>query len=143
MKKLLFAIPVVVAALIFAFCTKADVQTDLAQVVPDGPAADRGVCTLINNPVNAAATLTVCGTNLNLQQCQQCGPGNPKGTGVAVFPGGLINLTLNTPIEISITTDVRTALNLNAGNGGPGPIPLDAGECRRFRIEDNCTITPL
>ncbi|MBL7809189.1 MAG: hypothetical protein JNN28_15315, partial [Saprospiraceae bacterium] len=64
MKKLLFAIPVVVAALIFAFCTKADVQTDLTQVAPEEPAAERGTCTLINNPSNAAATLTVCGTNL-------------------------------------------------------------------------------
>lgn len=143
MKKLLFAIPVVVAALIFAFCTKADVQTDLAQVVPDGPAADRGTCTLINNPANAAATLTVCGTNLNLQKCMQCAPNPIPSQGVSVFPGGLINLTLTTPIEISISTDVPTTLNLDAGNGGPGAIPLGANGCRRFRIEDNCTITPL
>ncbi len=143
MKKLIFINCILALAVVFTYCSKSDVQEQLGSVATTDVASSRGTCTLINNPSNAAATLTVCGTNLNLQKCQMCPPGNVKGQGVAVFPGGQINLTLTTPIEISISTDVATALNLNAGNGSVGPFPLGIGGCKRFRINDDCSITPL
>ncbi|MBC7776007.1 MAG: hypothetical protein H7246_11280 [Phycisphaerae bacterium] len=143
MKKLVIANCILAIAVIFSFCAKPDLKEELSSVNTNDVVSNRGTCTLINSPSNAAATLTVCGTNLNFQKCNMCPPGNVNGQGVAVFPGGQINLTLTTPIEISISTDVQTALNLNAGNGGVGPIALGANGCARFRINDDCSITPL
>jgi len=141
MKKLVFANCILAIAIIFSFCAKPDLKEELSANT-DNFAGERATCTLVCSPGNVNTVITICGTNTNKTSCQPC-IGAASTTGVEVFQGSVFNLNLQTPITISISNTLQTALNLTAGNNMLPPIDMPPGSCRRFRIDDNCFITLL
>ncbi len=153
MKKLIIANCILAIAVIFSFCAKPDLTEELSSVNTDNLSADRGgpggpgggpggpggpvICNLVNLPSNTAV-LTFCGTNTNAINCVSCPPGTPA-QGVEIFPGGFVNLNLQTPITFSISSNILTAVNLN----GAPPVQIDAGGCVKFTMDENCVVTPV
>lgn len=146
MKKLIFVNCVLAIAVIFSFCSKPDLKQELSNVDPEITVGDRATCVL-TNVGTTTWPITVCGTNTNLTACQGClpfvTPSAPRGVEVSA-PGGTLNLSLTTPITISISALAGPqSLWLNAGNNQLPLIQLAQGQCRSFSIDANCFITAL
>ncbi|MDX1910028.1 MAG: hypothetical protein SFV22_01015 [Saprospiraceae bacterium] len=141
MKKLIFLNCVLALALIFSYCSKSEVAPELNLPASDQTADNRGVCTLTHTGLSNTATITLCGTNTNANNCVDCLGNAVQGVEVTTVAG--LNLTLNTPITFSVRTNQLTVVNLTAGTNSTGAIQIPAGGCRRFRIDDNCNIAAL
>ena len=143
MKKLIFTNCILAIAVIFSFCAKPDLKEELSSVNTSDLVSDRGVCTVTQFGLSNLATLTFCGTNTNATNCPSCVNGI-NFTGVEVLSIAGLNLTLTTPITFSVRTNMLTVLNFSTGVGNPtGPIQLAAGDCAKFRIDNNCNIVHI
>lgn len=142
MKKLIFINCVLALAVFFTFCSKPDRQDELIPVDTVTSIEERNsttsTCLLTSNPMTNTP-LVICGTNTNQQACVPCG-GLQAFMGVEVAMGGNINLSLNTPISISISAPNGAQFVLDAGNNQV-PIALQQGGCRLIHIDADCFIT--
>ncbi len=140
MKKLIFANCILAIAVIFSFCAKPDLTEELSSVNTDQVVSNRVPCTLSSiGPVFNVSTITVCGTNTNMDACKSCLVA--KAIGKEDFIGGF-NLALNAPIQFTITSSLATSLNLTTG-GPATAVAFTAGQCRRFSIDASCVLTEI
>ncbi|MBX2890336.1 MAG: hypothetical protein KF734_05375 [Saprospiraceae bacterium] len=144
MKKLIFINCVLAVAVLFTFCSKPDRQEELIPVDTVTSVEERTVSACLLSITGATTwDLVICGTNTNQQACNPCGVVQ-QFLGVEVATGGNINLSLNTPIVISISApDGPQQFDLTAGANVLQSIRLLQGQCRSFHIDANCVIAAL
>lgn len=135
MKKVLIALPVLLMALFFAFCTKSNVKEELSATT-ETAVSDRGNCT-IEVFTDNAQSLQFCGTNSNLIACQTCPGGNGRGQ-VAINGHGFVNVV--SPITFSVNNPNLTGtwVQLTTGGSTTAWTFIPGGGCQAFTLDNNC-----
>ncbi len=140
MKKLLFALPVLAIAMLFAYCDRPSIQEELSSVNPNA-STDRATC-LVQIDRASPTAITLCGTNTNATNCASCTGGKAQGT--VNIPAGVnpFFITLTTPIEFSISTATGNSVVLTTA-AGQIVVDLTSVFCKTVRIDANCAATVL
>lgn len=143
MKKLLFALPLLVFALLLSFCRKTTVQELTPQSKDNMAASFRVPCDITISADNVLNVLEICGIPqaFATKTCNTCDAIIPvPGT---EFRGVIQFDDLDAPTKFSIRNNgaINTWVTLASGNvDGPVLIPAFGG-CVTFSVDDNCNIS--
>lgn len=140
MKKLLFALPILALSLVFTFCDRPSLQDELSVATP--AASDRATLCNVQFDRASPTAVTICGTNLNAQNCSSCT--GDKAQGVTVLPAGVtpVNLNLMAPIELSLTSATGNTVTITT-SAGAVIVTIPGGGCKKVRIDDSCGVTAI
>lgn len=140
MKKVLFALPLLAMAILFAYCHKSEnAPTGALNNTPNMPAVDRSCgdkCT-ISYLLTSTNTLEVCGVVGNTTQCALCtsvfGAGyttiDATGTSFDVIACRTFSITNNNPTATSVSFD-----------GGATYTVIPANGCVLFAVKADCSV---
>jgi hypothetical protein len=157
MKKAIFLLPALALVGFLAFCTKTDVQNELAPNPSSVTATDRSDTAAGGGGGGSAANccfnvfsdnvhnIEFCGTRLNLTGCLDCGTGTGvRGVNVMVGDGSPLCIPANTTFYVRTASPGGSWINLvSQGGGSPGWVYIPAGDCRTFNVDANCNITVI
>lgn len=145
MKKILFALPVLVFALALSFCSKQPQEVVADQI--NQTAGDRATCTLT---VTGNSAVTFCGTDPTAAVCAACvSGGSPSlfhhGTQTLSSGSGTVVINANpTPYPLSIYNSGTSTSKYNIDTGTNSiTITLGAGDCEELLLDANCNISIL
>lgn len=145
MKKILFALPVLVFALALSFCSKQPQEETLQQMT--GVAGDRAICTL---DITGTSTLSVCGTDPSAALCSACVTGGSPslfhhGTQTLLTGTGTVVINATpTPYPFSIqNTGAQTSNYVITSGSNQVTVKLAAGDCEELLLDANCTLSVL
>jgi len=138
MKKLLFALPVLAIAFLFAYCDRPSIQEELSSINSGSIATDRMPCAVQID--KASPTLvTLCGTGPTAASCNLCGT---KGQGPDMIAAGVStwNGILNGPMQFSASSATgNTIVVTTAANAKVFVLP-PGGVCVLITIDANCVV---
>lgn len=141
MKKVLFALPVVLAALLFSYCSKESARPEMAAAPVNTGVSDRDGGHPCQVTISANGYVEICGLANNTNTCTDCLSNTLVGTdsGVGPFNYSVTPPYLGTLFCIrnpSKTNDVQVIITTSAFPPTPWTIP--SGECYEFSVASTC-----
>lgn len=138
MKKVLFALPMLVFTLALVYCTKSNVQEEITLSNPDMAASNRD-CT-VNMVADNLQDVVFCGIDpTSPQKCTSCTGTQPDSRGTITLNGSGQFTVTNNPITFYVRTNGPGGvwINLSAGNS-TGYVYVPATGCLSFTLDANC-----
>ena len=135
MRKALFALPVLLMALVFAFCTKSSVKEELS-ATPETAVSGRANCT-VEVFADNLQTLEICGTNSNQDKCTNCAGNSTAGVEYVIGHGFV---TITSPGDFYITNLGANGVwvRLSTGVSSTGWTFIAASGCQTYSLDGTC-----